>query len=100
MALLLPRSTTIHDPTSLCDHLVSRLLSKAFCGIASSPSSPITENRDIGRLSLHVSADAMEPILLDKASANWEPTELGSDTIQIISRIVTKMVTINSILIF
>jgi hypothetical protein len=29
-------------------------LSKAFCGIASSPSSPIDENLDIGRFWSHV----------------------------------------------
>ncbi|MDQ4012985.1 MAG: hypothetical protein M3146_04580 [Thermoproteota archaeon] len=46
-AFLPPRSTTIHDPSLLCDHLVPRLFSKAFCGIASSPSSPITEDRNI-----------------------------------------------------
>src|SRR5918999_2840395 len=56
-ALLLPRSTNIHDPTLLCDHLVCRLLSKAFCGTASSPSSPIAENRDIGRFSLQELAE-------------------------------------------
>src|SRR5918994_1409022 len=37
-------------------------------------------------------------ILFDRASAKCKSTELGSDIIQVISGIVTKMVTIDSIL--
>jgi hypothetical protein len=49
---------------------------------------------------LHVLEDDNEPMLFDTASTNCEPNEFGRDTIQDASRIVTKMVTTNSILIF